>query len=123
MINSGSEVISGEAIIQVNQSLEKSVLFKLYSQIQESSTRILPDEHQSWALNKIIKYFIPLILVLALITFIIWISIIETGKFPDRKLTAVYSIERTISVIVASCPCALGLAIPIVFAVGLNMAL
>lgn len=123
VINSGSEVISGEAVIQVNQTLEKSVLFQLYSQIQESSTRILPEKHQSCILNKLIKYFIPMILVLALITLIIWIIIIKTGQFPERNLRPIYPIERAISVLVASCPCALGLAIPIVCAVSLNMAL
>lgn len=123
LIASGSEVVFGEAIMQVNQTLEKSLLFKLYSQIQESTARVHPEEHQSSLLNNLIKYFIPFVLVASLFTLIGWFVFIEAGLVSEGGLTPVYSFERALSVLVASCPCALGLAIPIVFSVGLNMAL
>lgn len=123
LLTSGSEVLSGQAIMQVNVVMERSMLFKLYSQIHESSTRVLPNEQRSNFLNKVIKYFIPGVIFTSIITLIIWLVAILSGSLDRHNFKPVYAFERAISVLVASCPCALGLAIPIVFAVGLNKAL
>jgi Cu+-exporting ATPase len=62
--------------------------------------------------DKISSYFVPFIMVLAIITFIIWLSI--TKNFGT-------SINIFVSILVIACPCSLGLATPlaIVIASGL----
>lgn len=54
--------------------------------------------------DKVSGIFVPTVIAIALITFIVWIL---TGQ------TAAYALERAISVLVISCPCALGLATPV----------
>lgn len=64
---------------------------------------------------------------IAAIIFIIWNCLIyfDVVDFIELNPTCTYCtpFERCISVLVASCPCALGLAIPSVVAITLNLAL
>ncbi len=59
--------------------------------------------------DKIAKYFVPAVLLMGLITFIIWLII---------GADVVTAITHGISVLVVSCPCALGLATPVAIMVG-----
>ncbi len=59
--------------------------------------------------DKVSGIFVPIVMGISLITFIIWLVISqEVG----------YSLARAISVLVISCPCALGLATPVAIMVG-----
>lgn len=59
--------------------------------------------------DKVSGIFVPIVLLIALVTFIIWLLV---GK------TVGFSLARAISVLVISCPCALGLATPVAIMVG-----
>lgn len=70
--------------------------------------------------DKVAGVFVPVVLTIALIVFLCWL--IFGGEFisslNNSTLTITYAIERAISVLVISCPCALGLATPVAIMVG-----
>jgi len=63
--------------------------------------------------DKISKYFVPIVIVVAIITFIIWYTF---GPDP----TMVYAFVNAIAVLIIACPCALGLATPMSVMVGVG---
>lgn len=71
--------------------------------------------------------FVPVVISLGIVDFVIWIALVEAGVIPPDWLTpgtnaAVFSLLFAISVIVIACPCALGLATPTAVMVGTGVA-
>ncbi|MFC0302119.1 heavy metal translocating P-type ATPase [Virgibacillus soli] len=60
-------------------------------------------------------YFVPIVVGIALITFIVWITLVAPGNFETSLVAA-------IAVLVIACPCALGLATPTSIMVGTGKA-
>src|SRR5699024_12112360 len=65
--------------------------------------------------DKIANYFVPIVVGIAVLTFIVWITLVSPGEF-ELALTA------SIAVLVIACPCALGLATPTSIMVGTGQA-
>lgn len=61
--------------------------------------------------DRIAGYFVPVILVLAMATFIMWYFVFDKGDYTQALLTSV-------AVLVIACPCAMGLATPVSVMVG-----
>lgn len=135
-LKSGTQIyklLEDDAIVIVTEVIEQSVLFKVIKEISASLNQKLKFQH---FIDKIIKWFVPIIIFISITTFIIWFLIkiilvdfnrkFESDTNYQNKmgyLTMVFVFERAISILVVSCPCAFGLAIPIVTTISINKSL
>ena len=114
-ITAGTKLKSDMLMLKVTKSFNDSTLNQLIETI--SNTSSATPKMQTFA-NKLYKIFIPSVLLITLITFIIWISITSiTGTYPStvNSTNNIYSsFFVTISVLAIACPCAMTMAAPIV---------
>jgi len=90
-----------------------TVLYQIIKLVQEAQGSKPPVQRIA---DKAVSYFIPVVLLIAVSSFIIWYFII--GGSLENKL--LFSLTNLISVLVVACPCALGLATPTAVTVGLG---
>lgn len=102
-----------------------SMLDRIISVIREGQTRRAPVER---VVDSLTAYFVPIITALAILTFLIWFALGQSGYLPDRYLDsqsggwAFWSLEFAIAVFVVACPCGIGLAAPTALFVGGGLA-
>lgn len=64
--------------------------------------------------DKISKYFVPIVVAVAVITFLVW------AKFGPEENALIYGFINAVAVLIIACPCALGLATPMSVMVGVG---
>lgn len=84
---------------------EDTVLSKIIKLVRSAGTSKAPIER---TVDKIAGVFVPVVLLIALVTFIVWVIIGAAGG----NVQISRALNMAISVLVISCPCALGLATP-----------
>ncbi|CAI6305402.1 unnamed protein product [Periconia digitata] len=67
--------------------------------------------------DKIASYFVPIVLLLAVIVFCIWVATGITIQNKSESEATIQAITYAICVLIVSCPCAIGLAVPMVVVV------
>ena len=73
--------------------------------------------------KSIANVFVKSVIFLSLFTMAVWAVLIKSKIVHMEKMCGIcWIVERGIGVLVASCPCALGLAVPSVIAIILNLA-
>ncbi|XFA99007.1 heavy metal translocating P-type ATPase [Candidatus Izemoplasma sp. B36] len=98
-------------IIKATNLGEEAVLSQIIASVEAASARKIPIQRTA---DKIASYFVPFVVVVALLNFLI--------HFIFIKDTFTYSFTTTIAILVISCPCALGLATPTSILVGNGLA-
>ncbi len=108
----GDEVISsttnlsGYLVCKATKTGEDTTLSQIIKMVEDAAGAKAPIAKLA---DKVSGVFVPIVIIIAVLTFIIWTILGESVSF---------SLARAISVLVISCPCALGLATPVAIMVG-----
>ena len=117
----GSINKDGSITVLIDKSKKDNVLNKIISLVMEASNM---DTKLTRKVDKVSRIFVPIILVISVIVFCIWLGIDYGANSGNAILNTHFTsafdeaFSFAISVMVVSCPCALGLATPISLLVG-----
>ncbi|KAK6455585.1 copper-transporting P1-type ATPase [Scheffersomyces xylosifermentans] len=120
-VNTGTTSVIAKII-----SLEgDSLIDQIVNTVRDGQMRKAPIERTADLLT---GYFVPVITLLAVLTWVIWLALGYSGALPKHYLDidiggwAVWSLEFSIAVFVIACPCGIGLAAPTALFVGSGLA-
>lgn len=100
----------GSFMLQATQVGSNTLLARIITLVQQAQGSKAPTQRMA---DRIASIFVPVVMGIALLTFILWLTIGGSGFFSYALLSAV-------SVLVIACPCALGLATPTALMVGIG---
>lgn len=107
---------NGTIYMRVTHVGGDTALAQIVKLVEEAQTSKAPIQATA---DTISKYFVPFVVLLAIVTWIVWFIIVFAGKTPPHYLTHsgaadefVFAFKFGVAVLVISCPCALGLATP-----------
>lgn len=122
---SGSVVIagsingSGSLTVRLTRLPEHNTISTIASMVDEA--KLSKPKIQEFA-DQVASYFVPVIIGLTIITFIIWIAVGVAVRNQSGREATIRAVTYAITVLIVSCPCAIGLAVPMVIVISTGMA-
>ncbi len=101
-VSAGTINTSGSFVMIAEKVGHETLLAQIVQMVAEAQHSRAPVQN---TVDKVSAYFIPAVVIMAFLTFIVWISIGPDPRFAHAFVNA-------ISVLIIACPCALGLATP-----------
>ena len=98
----------GTFIFKVTRIGADTTLGQIIKLVDEAQTHKAPIQHFA---DRVAGVFVPVVLMIALITFLVWNFLVPESSFNQALLNSV-------SVLISACPCAMGLATPTAIMVG-----
>ncbi|MEG0918900.1 MAG: heavy metal translocating P-type ATPase [Anaerovoracaceae bacterium] len=105
-VTSGTIFQSGYMTFEADKVGEDTTLSQIIKLVEEAASSKAPISKLA---DKVAGIFVPVVMGIALVTFVIWMFMGQNFEF---------ALARAITVLVISCPCALGLATPTAIMVG-----
>lgn len=112
MVVGGTLNGAGSLTIEATQVGADSVLARIIQMVSDAQGARLPIQS---LVNRITLWFVPAVLVVALITVVLWLAF---GPAPALS----HALVAGVSVLIIACPCAMGLATPMSIMVGMGRA-
>jgi Cu2+-exporting ATPase len=72
--------------------------------------------------DRVASYFVPVVVALTIVTFVIWVAVGMTVRGYNGSEASIQAITYAITVLIVSCPCAIGLAVPMVVMIASGVA-
>lgn len=107
----GTQNLTGALELKVTSDSKNSLLSRIIKMVDEAQSTRAPIQNLA---DQISSIFVPMVLLMALITFIVWFFVLKSSLD--------VSLLHFLAVIVIACPCALGLATPTAVMVSTGLA-
>lgn len=109
-VSAGTILQQGEIVVEALKVGSDTELSRIIQAVKDAQNSKSPVQK---TVDKIASVFVPAVMIVAILTFLLWILIGGWGSLPIALVCAV-------SVLVIACPCALGLATPMAIMVGIG---
>ncbi len=93
---------NGSLIIKANKVGDETMLAKIIEMVANAQRSRAPIQGM---VDKVASYFVPIVVAIAIIAFILWMIFGPSPAF-------IFAIVSAVSVLIIACPCAMGLATP-----------
>jgi Cu+-exporting ATPase len=109
-VTSGTINTTRSFIMQTEKVGSDTLLARIIKMVNDASRSKAPIQKLT---DRVSKYFVPIVIAVSALTFLMWILIGPEPKY-------VYALVNAIAVLIIACPCALGLATPMSIMVGVG---
>ena len=110
-VTGATVLLKGDCVMRATQVGADTVLSQIAAMVARAQATKAPVQQLA---DKIARYFVPVVMIIAIWTFAIWVSLGPVPQLAHALVTAV-------SVLIIACPCALGLATPLSVTVSLGL--
>ncbi|OMP84436.1 P-type cation-transporting ATPase [Diplodia seriata] len=107
----GSVNGSGALLVRVSRLPGSNTVAKIAAMVDEA--KMSKPKIQDLA-DKVASWFVPVVVAITVVTFIVWVAVGVGKKGMGGSEAAVQAITYAIATLIVSCPCAIGLAVPMV---------
>ncbi|GME30828.1 Cu2+-exporting ATPase [Neofusicoccum parvum] len=115
----GSVNSSGVLLVRVSRLPGSNTISKIAAMVDEA--KMSKPKIQDLA-DKIAGYFVPVVVSITIATFAVWIGVGVGVRGQGGSEAAVQAITYAIATLIVSCPCAIGLAVPMVIVMASGIA-
>ncbi|HMO04074.1 MAG TPA: copper-translocating P-type ATPase [Kiritimatiellia bacterium] len=109
-VSGGTLVVEGSAVVHAEQVGEHTTLARIIAMVRAAQASRAPIQRVA---DRITGKLVPVVLLLAMLTFLFW------WRFGPQP-AAWYGLVHAVTVLMITCPCALGLATPLSIVTGLG---
>jgi Cu2+-exporting ATPase len=111
-VMAGTIPSQGKLRLRARQIGEETSLAQIIAIVQQAQSSKAPVQR---LVDKAAGVFVPVVAIIALVTFVLWVAICGWNALPQAIMSAV-------AVLMVACPCAMGLATPTALMVGMGKA-
>ncbi|KAK8056891.1 copper-translocating P-type ATPase [Apiospora rasikravindrae] len=119
MIAAGSMNSHGNLIVRLNRLPDENTISTIAGMVDDA--KLTKPKLQSMA-NYMASRFVPAVIGLTILVFVVWIGVGIREQKRTPAESAIQAVTYAIAVLVVSCPCAIGLAVPMVIVIASGMA-
>ncbi|KAJ5099285.1 hypothetical protein N7532_006286 [Penicillium argentinense] len=109
----------GTVTVRLNRLPSENTINNIAAMVDEA--KLSKPKLQDLA-DRVAAYFVPIIMALTIITFVIWVAVGMTIREHDGAEATIQAITYAVTVLIVSCPCAIGLAVPMVVVISSGIA-
>jgi len=117
-VTAGSVNHSGTLLVQVTRLPYENTIKTIGAMVDQAKSSKLKVQESA---DRVASYFVPVILGVTTIVFLTWVGIGKAVRHQSTATSCINAMTYAISVLIVSCPCAIGLAVPMVIVIAASV--